>query len=54
MWIVETQYFASPAIQGGLQAWICTRETQSIASLQNFCICKCFIIKSNYRFWTVS
>jgi hypothetical protein len=49
MWIVETQYFASPTIQGGLQVWICTQETQSIAPLQNFCICKYFPVKSNHQ-----
>jgi hypothetical protein len=31
---VETQYFASPAIQSGFAIWICIRETQNIASLQ--------------------
>jgi hypothetical protein len=25
--VVETQYFASPAIQSGLQGWICAQET---------------------------
>jgi hypothetical protein len=31
--IVETQYFASRAIQSGFAIWICMRETQNIASL---------------------
>ena len=31
--VVETQYFASPAIQSGFSILICMRETQNIASL---------------------
>jgi len=31
-------------MKGGLQVWICIRETQSIVSLQNFRMCKYLLL----------